>query len=725
MVDMSERVKKVPIILQMEALECGAASLAMILAYYKKYVPLEKLRLQCSVSRDGCNAKNVLAAGRHNGMTAKGFSYNDIDALKEEIELPAIIHWNFNHFVVLCGFKKDKAVIADPAAGLTYVPMEEFEKSFTGIILTFEPNEEFVADGEKKSIFSFLIRRLKGAVVPLTFILLAGFVLSITGSLQSLYYQVFTDNILNGGDGELMGPLLMVMGATLVVTFLMEAFESIYLYKIEGKMSINSGVMFMWHVLRMPVEFFSQRFAGDISSRQDSNDTIASTICTQVAPIILDIIMIFVYFIILIYYNWYMTLIGLAAALINMATIRFISKKNEDYNKAMSRDAGKLQGATVAGVSMMETIKASGCEPGYFQKLIGYQTKYNNSLQKIRTTNAYISTIPTLVQGVANLAILLLGVYNILVGSFTIGMLMTFQGFMSQFLGPVNSLVGIGTSIQAVSGDMEKVEDVMNYEPDVEIDFSEVTEDGFDAKVYEKLHGDVDIDNLSFAYSPLAKPLIQDFNLHVKKGQMIALVGGSGSGKSTIAKIIAGLYEPREGKVLFDGKPRKDIDRKVFRGSLAMVDQDVTMFQDTIRNNITMWDTSIDDETLIQACKDAQIHDDILERQEGYDHVLVENGKDFSGGQRQRFEIARSFVMDPTIMILDEATSALDPTTEKKVMDAVRRRGITCFVVAHRLSTIRDADEIIMLENGLIVERGTHKELIDLDGKYAKLVKSE
>lgn len=725
MVDMSEKVKKVPIILQMEALECGAASLAMILAYYKKYVPLEKLRLQCSVSRDGCNAKNVLAAGRHNGMTAKGFSYNDIDALKEEIELPAIIHWNFNHFVVLCGFKKDKAVIADPAAGRTLVPMEEFEKSFTGIILTFEPNEEFVADGEKKSVTAFLIKRLKGAILPLTFILLAGFVLSITGSLSSLYYQIFTDNILDGGQGDLMAPLLMVMGATLVITFIMEAFESIYLYKIEGKLSLNSGVMFMWHVLRMPVEFFSQRFAGDISSRQDSNDTIASTICTKVAPIALDVIMIFVYFIILIYYNWYMTLIGLAAALINMLTIRFISNKNKDYNKAMARDAGKLQGATVAGVSMMETIKASGCEPGYFQKLIGYQTKYNNSLQSIRTTNAYVSTIPTLVQGISNLAILLLGVYNILIGSFTIGMLMTFQGFMSQFLSPVNSLVGIGTSIQAVSGDMEKVEDVMNYEPDVEIDFSEVNEEGFNSKEYEKLHGDVDINDLTFAYSPLAEPLIKDFSLHVKKGQMVALVGGSGSGKSTIAKIIAGLYDPRDGEVLFDGKKRKDIDRKVFRGSLAMVDQDVTMFQDTIRNNITMWDTSIDDETLIQACKDAQIHDDVLERSEGYSHMLVENGKDFSGGQRQRFEIARSFVMNPTIMILDEATSALDPTTEKKVMDAVRRRGITCFVVAHRLSTIRDADEIIMLENGLIVERGTHKELIDLNGKYANLVRSE
>ncbi len=720
----NQKVKKVPIILQMEALECGAASLAMIFAYYHKYIPLERLRLECSVSRDGCNAKNVLEAARHNGLKAKGFSYNDINALKQNVQLPAIIHWNFNHFVVLCGFKKDKAIIADPASGMRNVPMEEFEKSFTGIVLTFEKTDEFVADGEKKSVIGYLVKRLNGAIVPLVFVLITGLLLAIAESVTSLFSQIFTDNILISSDKSMMMPLLMAMGITLVISFILETFQSVYLLKIRGKMSITSGRQFMWHVLRMPVEFFSQRFAGDISSRQSSTDTIANIICTKVAPIILNIIMIIIYLFILLYYDITMSLICILAAAVNIFILKMGSKRNENDYKTVSRDAGKLQGTTVAGVSMIETIKSSGCEAGYFQKWIGYQTKYNNSLQSLRESNAFENTIPTLVQGLANTAILLLGVYNILTGKFTIGALMAFQGFMSSFLGPVNELVGIGQDIQAVSGDMERVEDVMNYAPDVEIDFSEVENDK-SSKEYKKLDGEVEIQNLSFAYSPLGAPLIEDFSLHVKKGQMVALVGGSGSGKSTIAKIIAGLYEPRSGKVLFDGKERKDIDRSVFRGSLAMVDQNVTMFQDTIRNNITMWDDSIDDVTLIRATQDAQIHEDILLRANGYDHELVENGKDFSGGQRQRFEIARSFVMDPSIMILDEATSALDPTTEKKVMDAVKRRGITCFVVAHRLSTIRDADEIIMLEYGHVVERGTHKELIELDGKYAKLVKSE
>ncbi len=719
---MSNNVKKVPIILQMEALECGAASLAMIFAYYKKFIPLERLRLECSVSRDGCNAKNVLAAARHNGMIAKGFSYNDIEKMKKEVHLPAIIHWNFNHFVVLCGFSKNDAILADPASGHRRVPMEEFEKSFTGIVLTFEKSENFVADGQKKSIMGFLLKRLQGAILPLVFVLITGLLLAISTSITSVFSQIFTDRILVSTDKSMMMPLLQAMGITLILTFILNAFQSIYLLKIRGKMSVTSGRQFMWHVLRMPVEFFSQRFAGDISSRQSSNDTIADTICNTVAPVVLNVIMIVVYFAILLYYDVTMTMICLAAALLNILIIKLVSEKNENDNKAMARDAGKLQGATVAGVSMIETIKSSGCEAGYFQKWIGYQTKYSNAIQRLTERNTCIGALPSLLQGLANTAVLLLGVYNILTGKFTIGSLMAFQGFMSSFLTPVNSLVGLGQTIQAVSGDMERVEDVMNYKPDVFID---LTDDSDEKKEYKKLDGNVDIQHLTFAYSPLAAPLIEDFNLHVEKGQMIALVGGSGSGKSTIAKIIAGLYEPREGKVLFDGKERKDIDRNVFRGSLAMVDQDVTMFQDTIRNNITMWDDSIDDATLIQAAQDAQIHDDILSRPKGYDHQLVENGKDFSGGQRQRFEIARSFVVDPTIMILDEATSALDPTTEKRVMDAVKRRGITCFVVAHRLSTIRDADEIIMLEYGHVVERGTHEELIKLNGKYAELVRTE
>lgn len=721
---MASAVRKVPVILQMEALECGAASLAMICAYYKKFVPLERLRLECSVSRDGCNAKNILVAARHNGMVAKGFSYNSVDALKEEIKFPAIIHWNFNHFVVLCGFKGKNAILADPASGIRKVEMEEFKKSFTGIVLTFEPGEDFVADGSKQSVVKFLLKRLNGAIIPLAFIVIIGFLLSITGSVSSIFSKIFADYILVGTDKTIMMPLMMAMGSVLVIDFVLNSLQSIYLLKIQGKMSINSGTMFMWHVLRMPVEFFAQRYAGDISSRQDSNDSIAASICQTVAPIVLNIVMAIVYLILILYYNWYMSLIGISVAVINMVVIKLIANKNENDNKALSRESGLVYGNTVAGVSMIETIKSSGSEAAFFQKWIGYQTKYTNAIERLGE-DAYISLIPPMLTSFANTAILFLGVYNILIGNFTIGTLSAFQGFLGQFLAPVNSLAGIGSQIQALSGETAKIEDVLNYKPDVIIDLNETDDPSFKNKKFKKLTGEVEIKNLSFAYSPLAEPLIKDLNVSVKKGGMIAFVGGSGSGKSTVAKLIAGLYEPREGEILFDGKKRTEIDRTVFRSSLSMVDQEIAMFQDTIRNNITMFDDSIPDDVLIEACKDACIHEDIIQREGGYDHILTEGGKDFSGGQRQRFEIARAFVAEPSIMILDEATSALDPTTEKKVMDAVRRRGISCFVVAHRLSTIRDADEIVMLEYGDVVERGTHKELIELDGKYAQLVKSE
>ena len=722
---MASAVRKVPVILQMEALECGAASLAMICAYYKKFIPLERLRLECSVSRDGCNAKNILVAARHNGMVAKGFSYNSIEALKEEIEFPAIIHWNFNHFVVLCGFKGKNAILADPASGIRKVEMEEFKKSFTGIVLTFEPGEDFVADGSKQSVVKFLLKRLNGAIIPLAFIVIIGFLLSITGSVSSIFSKIFADYILVGTDKTVMMPLMMAMGSVLVIDFVLNSLQSIYLLKIQGKMSINSGTMFMWHVLRMPVEFFAQRYAGDISSRQDSNDSIAASICQTVAPIVLNIVMAIVYLILILYYNWYMSLIGISVAVINMVVIKLIANKNENDNKALSRESGQVYGNTVAGVSMIETIKSSGSEAAFFQKWIGYQTKYTNAIERLGERNAYISLIPPMLTSFANTAILFLGVYNILIGNFTIGTLSAFQGFLGQFLAPVNSLAGIGSQIQALSGETAKIEDVLNYKPDVIIDLNETDDPSFKNKKFKKLTGEVEIKNLSFAYSPLAEPLIKNLNVSVKKGGMIAFVGGSGSGKSTVAKLIAGLYEPREGEILFNGKKRTEIDRTVFRSALSMVDQEIAMFQDTIRNNITMFDDSIPDDVLIEACKDACIHEDIMQREGGYDHILTEGGKDFSGGQRQRFEIARAFVAEPSIMILDEATSALDPTTEKKVMDAVRRRGISCFVVAHRLSTIRDADEIVMLEYGDVVERGTHKELIELDGKYAQLVKSE
>jgi ABC-type bacteriocin/lantibiotic exporter with double-glycine peptidase domain len=429
--------------------------------------------------------------------------------------------------------------------------------------------------------------------------------------------------------------------------------------------------------------------------------------------------MIGVYLAVMIYYSFPMAMIGVAVAVINIIVMQMVSKQNTNAAKSIQRDSGKLSGVMISAVSMIETIKASGSETGFFEKISGYQTKFNNAMLDLKRRNTIIGIVPQILSGISTGAVLMIGVYNIFNGNFTIGSLMAFQSFMTLFLSPVVSLVNSIQVFQDMSGNMERVEDVMNYKPDVE--FAPETSD----KEYKKLSGTVELKDISFGYSALAPALIENFNLKAKKGSMTALVGGSGSGKSTLAKVISGLYRQRSGEILFDGKPISEIDRYVFTGSVAVVDQSISLFSGTVRDNITMWDTTIPEEVIVEACRDACIHSDIMALPDGYDSVIAEGGGNFSGGQRQRLEIARAFAARPSIIILDEATSALDPMTEKLVMDAVKRRGMTCFVIAHRLSTIRDADEIIMLEYGKEVERGTHKSLIEKDGKYAALVKSE
>lgn len=714
---MKRYAKNVPVILQMEALECGAASLAMVLAYYKRYVPLERLRLDCNISRDGSSAKYIILAARHHGLNAGGFRMS-VEKIRQETEFPMIIHWNFNHFVVLCGFKGDKAVINDPAGGRVLVDMDEFDRSFTGVVLKFSPSENFVPMGKPKSVLSYVANKLKDCKGIMVFILVMGLIISVISLVKPVFYKVFTDEVLIGGASDKMRSLILAMVITLVAGFAAEILKGIYLAKLQAKMSIGSSSSFMWHALRLPVEFFSQRFAGDISSRQQSNNEIANILCTQIAPVILNVIMIGIYLAVMIYYDALMALIGIGMAAVNIILILKVSKQNTNAAKSIQRDSGKLSGIMIAAVSMIETIKASGAEFGFFEKISGYQTKYNNAMLALKQRNTMIGVVPQILSGLSSGAVLMTGVYNIFNGNFTIGALMAFQSFLNLFLTPVGSLVNSIHFFQELGGSIERVDDVMNYKTDVEFN----TES---AESYTKLSGEVELKNLTFGYSPLAPALIENFNLKVKKGDMIALVGGSGSGKSTLAKIISGLYEPRSGELLFDGKSIKETDRYVFTGSVAVVDQNISLFGGTIKENITMWDKTISEETVIAACRDACIHDDIMALRDGYDSIIAEGGGNFSGGQRQRLEIARAFAVEPSIIILDEATAALDPMTEKLVMDAVKRRGMTCFVIAHRLSTIRDADEIIMLEYGKEVERGTHEQLISLNGKYAELVKSE
>lgn len=713
-------VAKVPVVMQMEALECGAASLAMVMAYYDKWVPLEQVRLDCGVSRDGSNAKNVLMAARSYGFTAQGFRC-EVDALKTSMSFPCIIHWNFNHFVVLDGFKGKFAYINDPARGEVKVPLEEFDQSFTGIVLQIEPGEGFQPGGKRKSTLDFARKRLHGAGAAVAFVLLSTVIGYLFGIINPVLSRFFMDRLLTGENRELLMPFLGLMIALGLCQIVIDWVRAIYALKINGKMTLYGSSSFMWKVLRMPMEFFSQRMSGDILQRSGTNAAIASTLVNTFTPLLLNTIMMFVYLAFMLRYSVLLTMIGIGTIVLNLIVSRIISRKRVNITRVQMRDAGKLSAATISGIQMVETIKASGAENGYFQKWAGYQASVNAAGVKYAKLNAYLGTIPSLLGTLANSAVLILGVLLAMQGKFTLGQILLFQGFLSSFMSPAMTLVSAGQTIQEMRTEMERVEDVMEYPTDPNYS-DEPLQDGAD---YSKLSGRVELKDVSFGYSRLGKPLIENFSMSMQPGSRVAFVGTSGCGKSTLSKLISGLYVPWSGEILFDGKPIKDIDRSVFTGSVAVVDQDIVLFEDTIANNIKMWDESIEDFEMILAARDAQIYDDIMAREGGFYGKLTEGGKDLSGGQRQRLEIARVLAQDPSIIIMDEATSALDAKTEYELVKAVKDRGITCIVIAHRLSTIRDCDEIIVMDKGKVIERGTHDELYAKGGFYADLIASD
>ena len=712
-------VAKVPFVMQLEALECGAASLTMILAYYRKWIPLEQVRLDCGVSRDGANAKNIMIAARHYGLNSKAFRYEP-EEIKQNGVFPCIIHWNFNHFVVLDGFRGNKAYLNDPAKGSYSVSMEAFDKAFTGICLQFTPEDNFKPEGKPKKILPFVFKSLKGSGSALVFTALSAVIAAMISFISPAFSRIFIDRILPGNNSSWVNPFIALLFVFDLIQILMSAFKSVFGLRINGKMAASGNASYMWKVLRMPMVFFSQRMSGDIQRRQDSYASVANTAINTVVPLLLDVVLILFYLLVMIRYSLVLTVVGLVSIAINSFSSRYISKKRINITRASMRDAAKLSATTVSGIEMIETIKSAGAENGFFAKWAGYQASVNNNQMKTVKVSQYLGLIPQFFTAVSDSITLILGVFLVMKGKFSIGMVMAFQGFLNSFMAPANDLISLGQTLQEMRTSMERIEDVMEY-PDDNI-FAAENEDN--EETY-KLSGNIEIKNLTFGYSPLAQPFIKDFCLSVKQGETIAIVGQSGCGKSTISKLISGLYKPWSGEILFDGKPLSEITPSIFHGSVAVVDQEIVLFEDTIANNIKMWDDSIEDFEMILACRDAQLHYDIMERPEGYNYKIIEGGKNFSGGQCQRMEIARVLAQDPTILILDEATSALDAKTEYEVIKAIKERGITCIVVAHRLSTIRNSDQIIVLQNGIAVDRGTHKTLMETSDLYKELVTAE
>jgi len=701
----------------MEAVECGAAALSHVLGYYGRFVPLEELRVKCGVSRDGSKASKIVQAARGYGLEAKGFRMS-IQKV-QRAQFPVIIFWNFNHFLTLEGIQGDKVYLNDPAFGPRVVTFEEFDDGFTGICLTFSPGEEFSPGGKPSSALAGLMDRAERYKAPLLFLLLVGLAGVIPGLVLPTFTMVFIDQVLLGGMGNWLVPILLGLLVTGLVRAVLSWLKEYYLLRLETVLSIKDSGRFLMHVLSLPIEFFMQRGAGDLASRISLNDNIAQTIARDVVDAVLSVLVIVFFCLIMFQYDVVLTLISLLIALINVVVLVMISRKRTDGVRRMATQHGKFYATSMNGITTIETLKATGGEDDFFASWSGSHAKVINAQQMMGLTSSLVGILPVVLVSINTAAILAVGGYRVMDGMLTVGMLIAYQSLNSSFLGPVQQLVELAGKFQSLQGDVGRVDDVFNYTHE---NSTQIIPDQA-GEQRNKLEGSMELRNISFGYNVTEPALVKGFSIRLEPGKCVALVGGSGSGKSTIARIIMGLYLPWEGEVLFDDVTRKEVNKSTIHASLAMVDQDISLFSGTVSDNIRMWDSTIEERRVIQAARDACIHDVISSRESGYESNMIEGGNNFSGGQRQRIEIARALAIEPRIIVLDEATSALDPITEKEIMNHIRRRGCTCVIVAHRLSTIRDSDEIIMLDQGAVVERGTHDELLAQDGEYARLIR--
>ncbi|MEU6242009.1 NHLP family bacteriocin export ABC transporter peptidase/permease/ATPase subunit [Streptomyces sp. NPDC047024] len=711
---------RTPTVLQMEAVECGAASLAMVLGHYGRHVPLEELRIACGVSRDGSRASNLLKAARSYGLTAKGMQM-DLAALAE-VRAPAVLFWEFNHYVVYDGmgrrFGRRGVYINDPAKGRRFVPMEEFDGSFTGVVLVLEPGEDFAKGGRKPGVLGAMPARLRGTAGTLPAAVLASLLLVAVGAALPALSRTYIDMFLIGGQTSLLGVLFASMGTcvalTLVLTWLQQA------NLLHGRIisSTLSSARFLRHLLRLPVTFFSQRSPADLVQRLQSNDQVAETLARDLAAAGVDAIVVVLYALLLYTYDPQLTFVGIGVALLNIVAMRMVVRLRATRTAKLRADSARLTNTSYTGLQLIETMKATGGEDGYFRKWAGQHAATLEEQQKLGVPSAWLGVVAPTLATLNSALILWIGGVRAIEGHISVGLLVAFQALVARFTAPLTRLNGVAGRIQDFAADVARLKDVENFQADPLYD-----RPGGAGESTRRLRGHVQLENVTFGYSPLDKPLLTGFDLTVGPGQQVALVGGSGSGKSTVSRLISGLYSPWDGVIRIDDTRLEDIPRGALASSVSFVDQDVFLFEGTVRDNVALWDRSIPDEAVVEALRDAALYDVVTRRPGGIHSRVEQDGRNFSGGQRQRLEIARALVRRPSILVLDEVTSALDAETELTVMDNLRRRGCACVVIAHRLSTVRDSDEIVVLQHGTVVERGRHEELVAHGGAYAALVR--
>jgi NHLM bacteriocin system ABC transporter peptidase/ATP-binding protein len=707
----------------MEAVECGAAALGSVLGYHGQHVPLSRLREECGVNRDGSRAANVIKAARLHGLEATGYR-RDASTQIESGALPAILFWRASHFLVFEGADEKRVYLNDPASGHRRVTHEEFARNYSGVVLEFAPGPGFEKGGKPYSLFPALQERMAGERSSLGLIIGLTMLLVLPSLAIPVFSKVFVDKVLVAGHTGWAGPMLAAMLLTLLIQGSLSWIQQHYILKMQTKLTISSSSRFMWHVLGLPARFFAQRYAPEITQRCRLNETVAGLLSTQFTTGALNLFLAVFYMLAMCFYDWMLTLVCVAVIVANAVVLRYAAPLRHDEFMRTAQERGKVDATSMAVLQSIDTIKAQGMENDVFSFWAGNHAGAVQSAQRLGALTNIMGLVPTTLTGLSSVAILGLGAVRVMAGVMTLGELVAFQAFAAMLFAPVTQLTALAGSLQDAGASMRRLDDVLKHPAEREAGDLLPDQDTVMLET-QGINGALELEDVSFGYSLLAEPLIENFSLNLPPGARVALVGGSGSGKSTIAKIVAGLYEPWSGEVRIDGMKRRDIPHFVLRDAVQMVDQQIFLFSGTVRENLTLWDPTVTDEAMVQALKDADIYDVVAGLPGGLDGVLLENGANLSGGQRQCLEIARALVCDPALLILDEATNSLDTVKEQNVDFNIRRRGCTCLIVAHRLSTIRDADEIIVLDHGKVVERGDHRTLMALGGRYSQLIAKE
>ncbi|MER7956009.1 NHLP family bacteriocin export ABC transporter peptidase/permease/ATPase subunit [Streptomyces sp. NPDC096030] len=713
------RTVRTPTVLQMEAVECGAAALAMVLGHYGRHVALEELRIACGVSRDGSRASNLLKAARGYGLQAKGMQM-DLAALAD-VAAPAVLFWEFNHYVVYDGmgrrFGRRGVYINDPGKGRRFVPMDEFDTSFTGIVLTFEPGPGFRRGGRKPGVMGALPARLRGTSGTMAAAVISSLLLVVVGAWVPALSRTYIDMFLIGNQTSLLSVLFAAMATALVLTATLTALQQANLLRGRIIASTLGSARFLRHLLRLPLTFYAQRNPADLVQRLQSNDAVAETLARDLAAAGVDAVVVLLYAVLLWTYDPQLTVVGVLIALLNVLAMRIVIRLRATDTQKLRAESARLTNTSYSGLQLIETMKATGGENGFFRRWAGQHATTLDVQQRLGVPSAWLAVVAPTLAALNSALILMIGGLRAVEGHLSVGLLVAFQALVTSFTAPITRLNGVAGRIQDFAADVARLKDVENFPVDPVYTRREPP-----ART-RRLTGHVELDAVTFGYSPLDPPLLKDFSLTVGPGQQVALVGGSGSGKSTVSRLISGLYTPWEGAIRIDGMRLEDIPRGALAASVSFVDQEVFLFEGTVRDNIALWDPSVPDEAVVAALRDAAVYDVVARRPGGIHSRVEQDGRNFSGGQRQRLEIARALVRRPTVMVLDEVTSALDAATEQIIIDNLRRRGCACVVIAHRLSTVRDSDEIVVLDRGTVVERGRHTHLVAAAGAYADLVK--